>query len=84
MKEYRTGQRLKCTKDFNVLYFPTSFSSLREYTVQPNIEYMLVDIIKHSAKLELDDTFILMPLGERGIPLELCLETVDKYFETCK
>ena len=79
MKEYRTGQRLKCVKEFNVLYFPDSSSSLREYTVQSNTEYMLVEIIKYFSELD-KRLYVLMPLGERGIPLELYPETVDKYF----
>ena len=83
MKEYRAGQRLKCVKEFDVLYFPDSNSSLREYTVQPNTEYMLVEIVKYFSNPH-ETIYALMPLGECGIPLDLYLETVDKYFEACK
>lgn len=82
MKEYKAGQRLKCVKKFKVLYLPYSSSSLREYTVQPNTEYMLVEINKYFSNLH-NIIYVLMPLGERGIPLELYPETVDKYFEAC-
>ena len=83
MKEYRAGQRLKCVKEFDVLYFPDSISSLKEYTVQPNTEYMLVEIVKYFSEPD-KRLYLLMPLGERGIPVELYPEKVDKYFETCK
>lgn len=79
MKEYRTGQRLKCVKEFKVLYLSHSNSSLREYIVQPNTEYMLVEVMKYFSNPH-KTIYALMPLGERGIPLDLYPETVDKYF----